>query len=101
MIALVTSVQVKPEVDIMEEGKRLWLDELLPAFKQQKGYRGITLLSLDRNDHSQSAVLWETAEDAEAALSSAEIQRIAGKFGPLMIAEPTRKIHPITVDERA
>ena len=87
MYARVTTVQVSP--DKIEEAIRLWRDSVMPAAREQKGFKSGRLLVDRKTGKGISIGLWETEADIRAsAEGSAYFQAQIAKFAGLFTAPP-------------
>ena len=87
MYARVTTVQVSP--DRVDEAIRLWRDSVMPAAKQQKGFKSGRLLVDRKTGKAISVGLWETEADIQATgEGSAYLQEQLAKFASLFTAPP-------------
>lgn len=74
-------------------------DSVLPACKQQQGFRGLYLLQDPHTNHGMTITLWETEEDMAAGESSGHYQaQVAGIADllsvPLVHASYEVSVHP-------
>ena len=97
MNARVTFVQIVPGK--LDEAVGLYRDSVLPAAKQQKGFRGLYLLTLtDRNaGKGISITLWETEADMTAGENSGYYQQQLAKFKDVFSAPPVREAYDVSV----
>jgi heme-degrading monooxygenase HmoA len=87
MYARVTTTQVLP--DDLEKAISLYQDSVMPAAKQQKGFKSGYLL-VDRETGKAVAIgLWETQADTQqTGEGSAYLQEQLAKFANLFTAAP-------------
>ena len=95
MFARVTHTQILPGK--MDEAIRIYQDSVVPAAKQQKGFRGISLLSDFGTGKGISIALWETEADMKAGEASGYYQQQLAKFKDLLGAPPVREQYEVTV----
>ena len=97
MNARVTPVQIVPGK--LDEAVSLYRDSVVPAAKQQKGFRGLYLLTLtDRNaGKGISITLWETEADMIAGENSGYYQQQLAKFKDVFSAPPVREAYEVSV----
>ena len=97
MYARVTTVQVSP--DNVEEAIRLWRDSVMPAARQQKGFKSGRLLVDRKTGKAVSLGLWETEADVKATgESSAYLQEQLAKFASLFTAPPVVEHYEVAVE---
>ena len=94
MFARVTHTQILPGK--MDEAIRIYQDSVVPAAKQQKGFRGVYGLSDRSTGKSISIVLWETEADMKAGEASGYYQQQLAKFKDLFAAPPVREQYEVT-----
>jgi len=95
MYARVTIVQMLPGK--IDEGIRIYRDSVVPAAKQQKGFKGIYLLSDRKTGKGISIALWQTEADMTAGESSGYYQQQLAKFKDIFGAPPVREQYEVTV----
>jgi len=97
MNARVTIVQIVPGK--LDEAVSLYRDSVVPAAKQQKGFKGLYLLTLtDRNaGKGISITLWETEADMIAGENSGYYQQQLAKFKDVFGAPPVREAYEVSV----
>ena len=97
MYARVVTAQVSP--DKVEEGIRLWRDSVMPAARQQKGFKSGRLLVDRKTGKITSVGLWETEADIQASgESSAYMQEQLAKFASLFTAPPVVEHYEVAVE---
>jgi len=89
MFARFTIVQVN--IDKMDEVIKLYEDNVVPAAKSQKGYRGIYLFTERKTGKGYSVSLWDSEEDAIANEQSGYYQEQLGKFAEYFTAPPVQE----------
>jgi heme-degrading monooxygenase HmoA len=98
MYARATNVQVSP--DKVDEAIQLFRDSVVPAAKQQRGWKGVSLFVERKTGKLQSIGLWETEADAQATgEGSAYLQEQFAKFANLFTAPPVVTHYEVVVDE--
>jgi len=95
MYARVTIVQIQPGK--MDEAIRIYRDSVVPAAKQQKGYKGIYLLTDRNTGKGISVALWQTEADMKAGESSGYFQQQLAKFKEIFGAPPVRENYEVSV----
>ena len=93
MHARVTIFQTKPGK--MDEAIRMYRDSVVPGSKQQKGLKGIYLLTDRNTGKGISIALWQTEADMKASESSSLQQ--AAQFKDLLSAPPVREQYEVSV----
>ena len=64
MYARVTTSHVHGQK--VEEGKRLWAEQVIPTMKKHKGFRHAYILGDDKTGRMITLSLWDTEADANA-----------------------------------
>ena len=95
MYARVTIVQIQPGK--IDEAIRIYRDSVVPAAKQQKGYKGIYLLTDRNTGKGISVALWQTEADMTAGESSGYFQQQLAKFKDIFGAPPVRERYEVSV----
>ena len=95
MYARVTIVLMQPGK--LDEGIRVYRDSVVPAAKQQKGFKGIYLLTDRNTSKSISIALWQTEADMKAGESSGYFQQQLAKFKDIFGAPPVREQYEVSV----
>jgi len=95
MNARVTIVQFLPGK--MDEAIGIYWDSVVPAAKQQKGYRGVYLLTDRKTGKGISIALWETEADMTAGEASGYYQQQLAKFKDIFGAPPAREAYEVSV----
>ena len=76
-----------------EEAARIFQESVIPAAKQQKGFKGAYFLTDPATGKGMSLTLWETEQDMKAGESSDYLQQQIAKFGPLLAGPPERSAY--------
>ncbi len=97
MYARVTFVQIVPGK--LDEAVSLYRDSVLPAAKQQNGFKGLYLLTLTDRSAGKgiSITLWETEADMVAGENSGYYQQQLAKFKDVFGAPPVREAYEVSV----
>jgi len=95
MQARVTLVQVLP--DKMDEAIAIYRDSVVPAAQQQKGCKGLLMLSDRNTGKGISITMWETEADMTVGESSGYFQQQLDKFKDVFGAPPVREQYEVTV----
>ncbi len=92
----------KVQTDKIEEFRRWYKNEDVPAVKNQKGLRMLLLLeSVDVLGEAVSLSIWDSKEDAEAFEKRGPYKELVKKAIPLLTEEPVRKSYDVTVVHQA
>ena len=96
MYARVTTFQIEPAK--LDEALEVSRSSILPAMKQQQGFKGV-LTMLDRQTGKATSItLWETEADLKAGESSGYYQQQVGKLASFVAAPPAREAYEATLD---
>ena len=99
MHARVVTVQIQPGKT--EEAIRIFRESVVPAAKQQKGFKSIMLLTDPNTGKGVSVGLWESEADLMASETSGYFREQLGKFGGLFLAPPVREVYEVSVQASA
>ena len=94
MYARVVNVQIQPGKT--DEAINMYRDSVVPATKQQKGSKGILLLT-DPTGKGISIGLWETEADMKAGEASGYYQEQIAKFASVFAAPPVMEHYEVSV----
>ncbi len=95
MYARLVTVQIAP--DKSDEAIRIYRDSVVPAAKQQKGFKGLYDL-VDRNTgKGVSITLWDTEADMIAGEASGYLREQLAKFAAMFTAPPTTERYEVVV----
>lgn len=95
MYARATTSQILP--DKVDKAIAIYRDSVTPAAKQQKGFKGIWMLTNRKTGKGISITLWETEADMTAGESSGFYQQQVAKFKDVFGAPPVREQYEVTV----
>ena len=95
MQARVTLVQILP--DKMDEATAIYRDSVVPAAQQQKGCKGLLLLSDRNTGKGISITMWESEADMTVGESSGYYQQQLAKFKDVFGAPPVREQYEVSV----
>ncbi len=95
MHARVVTVQIQPGK--MDEMISIYREFIVPAGKQQKGFKGTTLLTDPNTGKSVSISLWETEADMKAGETSDYLQEQFAKVGAVIAAPPVTEHYEVSV----
>ena len=92
MFARVTSTQI--DTDRWDEANRTTEDIVVPAAKQQKGFKGY----LGLGDKTIVVTFWETEADRQASGEGSEYyQEVMSRVAPLLTVEPVVEDLEVTI----
>ena len=95
MHAGVVNFRVQPSR--MEEAVQIYLGSIVPAMREQRGFRNVLVLTDHETGEGYTLGLWETEGDAEAFESSGNYQKQIAKLGGLLAEPPIRKIYEVSL----
>jgi len=81
----------------MKEVIQIYDQSVVPVLKQQKGYKGVLVLTNDMTNKCYILGLWETEEDAKAFETSGTFQAQVAKFAELFAERPSREIYELSI----
>ena len=94
MFARVTTAYVS--INKADEAIEIIQENIIPAAKSQKGFRGLYGLSDRKTGKGITISLWDTEEDAIANEESGYYQEQVGKLAPYFITTPVREGYEIS-----
>jgi heme-degrading monooxygenase HmoA len=80
-----------------EEIARIYRDSVLPAFKGQKGFKGLYMLQDRKTNKGITITLWETEADMLAAEASGFYQQQVAKFKDVLGAPPVKENYEVSL----
>ncbi len=93
MYAQVVRVEIQPGK--VDEAIAIFKDSVIPAARQQKGFRNAYML-IDRSaDRGIGFSLWETEADVAALASSGFYQEQVAKFAAIFAGPPERGVYEV------
>jgi heme-degrading monooxygenase HmoA len=95
MFARLTIVQVK--VDKIDEVVKIYGDNVVPAAKSQKGYKGILMLTDRKTGKGISIGMWESEQDAIANEISGYYQQQVGRFKDHFTKPPVQEGYEVSI----
>lgn len=95
MYARVMTVQVQPGKS--DEMIGMFRDSVVPAAKQQKGFKSGLLLTDRGTGKAISISLWDTEADMKTSEASGYIQEQPAKFGAILAAPPTTEHYEVSI----
>ncbi len=81
----------------MDETVAMFRDSVVPALKEQEGFKGALLLTDRKAGKACAVVLWETEEDMLASETSGFYQDQIAKFAAVFAGPPIREHYGISV----
>jgi quinol monooxygenase YgiN len=78
-------------VDLTEESLAVWREHVLPAAREQPGFRALLVLGDRGSGKSYAITLWETQADAERSLDSEYMRRGLARLAPYIAGTPTQE----------
>ena len=97
MFARLTIVQIK--VDKIDEAIKIYGDNVVPAAKSQKGYKGILMLTDRKTGKGISIAMWESEQDAIANEKSGYYQQQVGRFKDYFTKPPVQEGYEVSVQD--
>lgn len=94
MFARTTIMQGRAET--MDEAAKIFRESVIPAAKQQKGFKGALFLTDPKTGKGISVTMWESEEDLMAGESGGYFRDQIAKFGPLLAGPPTRDVFVVS-----
>ena len=95
MYVRMTFFKVKPGT--MDALRNLYVNEVIPSHKNNKGIRFVHLLeALDAKDEGISVTAWDTRGDLETYEKSGEYQKTVAKFKEMFVEEPILRSYEVT-----
>lgn len=92
-------VTVQYQSGKVDEGLQIFLNSILPAARQQPGYKGAMAL-VDRTTGKAIAIaLRETAADMQATETSGYLQEQFAKVMPLLAGAPVVEVYEVSIQE--
>jgi len=95
MFARLTIVQVK--TDKIDEVNKIFGDNVVPAAKSQKGYKGILLLTDRQTGKGISISLWESEQDAINNEKGGYYQQQVGRFIDYFTRPPIQEGYEVSI----
>lgn len=95
VIHRVVTIQIQPGKT--DEATRIFQDSVVPAAKQQKGFKSLVLLTDPATGKGMSFSLWETEADLKASEESGYFREQLAKFGEVLGAPPVREFYQVSV----
>ena len=96
MYARVTTFQIEPAK--LDEALEVSRSSILPAMKQQQGFKGVLTLLDRQTGKATSITLWDTEADLKAGESGGYYQQQVSKLASFVAAPPAREAYEATLD---
>ena len=81
----------------LDEAITIYRDSVVPAAKQQKGFKGLYVLTDRKTGKGLTIALWETEADMMAGENSGYYQQQVAKFKDFLSAPSVREAYEVTV----
>ena len=95
MYARVVTAQAQPGK--IDEIVSICRDSVVPAAKEQKGFKGIFLLTNTDTNKGISITLWETEADMKAGEASGYLKDQIAKLAPSFAGPPTSEHYEVSL----
>lgn len=95
MYARIVNVQLQAAK--ADEGSRIVEESIVPAMKNQKGFKGQLFFTQPETGKAVSINLWETEADLIAFEGSPLYKELLGKLGGILAGPPTGEKYKVTV----
>jgi len=93
MYARVNRTRWRPER--RDDAAQFTHDRIIPAYREQNGFRGYLLLTEPGGDGAMAITMWETEEDMEA---SAPVARaLIPELGDVLVEPPVTETYEVTI----
>ncbi len=96
MHAQVVRVELQPGK--IDEAISVFLDSILPAVRDQKGFVSARLLADREDSRVIGTTLWETEADVEAIATSGFFQEQVAKMASIVSGPPEREVYEVVVE---
>ena len=94
MYARVTTFQLQP--DKIDENNRIAAESIVPAIKQQAGFKGFFGLADRSTGKAILITLFETEADMKAGVNNGFVQQQVAKIAPFLSGTPTSEFFEVT-----
>lgn len=95
MYARVTTIQF--QAGKTDEANRIIKDSVVPAMKEQKGFKGQLVLTQRDTSKVVSVNLWETEADLTAFETSPRYPELMGKIGGILAGPPVTERYEVSI----
>jgi len=93
-VASVTVAKLKPDVSL-DEAKKVWDENMIPAIKGEKGFMGGFLLVSEDKADAIALVLYATRADADAVQKTGLYRKQVAKFAAFIASVSERKVYDV------
>ena len=93
-VARLTFVKLKPNISV-EEARKIWDENLVPAAMAQKGFISCFLLVSEHVHEGIAVAIWENRADAGNGERSGYYLQQLAKFEPFYAAPPEHKFYDV------
>jgi hypothetical protein len=83
--------------DRIDEASRLYREALMPAARQQQGFKGGWLLLDYHTGKGLAVLLWETETDLKTAEANHLLQQQIAQVAQTFVSTPVREIYEVSV----
>jgi heme-degrading monooxygenase HmoA len=98
MHAVVNQVHLQPGK--ADEGLGIWRERIVPGLKQQRGFKGLTLLLSREQNRGMSVLLWQSETDAQAAMETGNFAaKMQEMLQPVLAGPPDRSRYEVIIHE--
>jgi quinol monooxygenase YgiN len=95
MQARVTTIQLQPGK--IDEAIRLYQESVIPAAKQQPGFRSTMLITDRASGKGMAITVWASDAELQASEASGYYQEQLAKFGPFLAGSPVREVYEVSL----
>jgi quinol monooxygenase YgiN len=97
MYARVSIAQIRPATG--DQVLAVWQQQIIPALRQQRGFRRVQLLHDPRSERTMSLSVWDSEADADASRSSDFMRQALAALGPFHASLPDQHHMELVLDE--
>ncbi len=90
-------VTVQAQAGKLDEIIQIYRDSIVPASRQQAGFKGARLFTDRTTNKGISITLWETEADLTAGEASGYYQEQIAKLSPMLSSSPVREAYEVSV----
>ena len=99
MAARASIAQIQPATG--DQVLAVWQQQIIPALRQQRGFRRVQLLHDPRSERTISLSLWDTEADADASRTSDFMREALAALRPFHASAPDQHHMELVLDESA
>ena len=96
MYARITTFELKP--GMVDEGIKMARDSILPAAREQPGFKGLWNMADRSNNKAIAITLWETEADLIACETCGYYQEQLDKGASLLVGTTGREIYEVVME---